>query len=66
MIQLDVSNAELVTLFHKDDDKKVIVFVYISFTDCPDVVFKVKETDMILIFDDRLIIKDKEGEVLEQ
>ncbi len=59
MLQLDVSNAELVTLNRNDENVEVII----RFTDCPDVVLTANETDTILIFHDKLtIMEEKEPE----
>ena len=55
MIQLDVSNAELVTLNRNDEN----VEVTISFTNCPDVVLAANETDTILITNDKLTIMEE-------
>ena len=47
MIQLDVSNAELVTLNRNDADDNVEVRV--SFTDCSNVIIRVDKDDTVLI-----------------
>ncbi len=56
MLQLDMSNAELVTLHRNEDDR---VEVVISFTNCPVVVLEANETDTTLIFNNKLTIVGK-------
>ena len=45
MIQLDMSNAELVTLHTNDEDSEV----EIRFCDCPNVIIRVNEEDTVVI-----------------
>lgn len=54
MLQLDVSNAELITLNTNDTSDKVEITV--SFTDCATVILEAEMTDTILITDEKLTI----------